>query len=154
MSSGMAGPSGLSFPIGSMPPQYPPGLAQSNECHQLGYDLISQSHQHHASSFANSFSNANPATATHSAPFSDYGKQSEEYSKAMYTMATGGPEGHHHFGKALPTPNPVTGVDCYAKITAPEANNNWNQAYGTVNSAAGVPPGSYDYSHQYGITHF
>lgn len=153
--------------------QYPSGMPQSNECHQMsGYDL---SHHHH--SFANSFQNhslahhsaAGAAAAAHgmTAFSSDYGKQSEEYSKAM--MASEG----HHFAKASATassgtnPN-ATMIDCYAKLTGPEANNNWNHhqsyagapvnsSYGSTPAAAGNPlchgpVGAVgDYSHQYGL---
>lgn len=153
--------------------QYPSGMPQSNECHQMsGYDL---SHHHH--SFANSFPNhslahhsaAGAAAAAHgmTAFSSDYGKQSEEYSKAM--MASEG----HHFAKASATassgtnPN-ATMIDCYAKLTGPEANNNWNHhqsyagapvnstSYGSTPAAGNPlchgPVGAVgDYSHQYGL---
>lgn len=164
--------SGLSFPISSMS-QYSSGMPpQSNDCHQMsGYDLISQSHHHH--SFANSFQNHSSHHAGMGiGPFSEYGKQSEEYSKAMHSMVatTAGPEGHH-FAKAATATTAVgnsnSTVDCYSKLGA-EANNNWNhQGYGASTSlappnpaisysAVGVTGGSanpHDYSHQYGLGH-
>lgn len=159
---------GLAFPIS----QYPSGMPQSNDCHQLGYDLISQSH-HHAHTFANSF--PNHPHAHHSsgmASFSDYGKQSEEYSKVMHSMATS--EGHHFAkaatattaGSATTNPGTASMIDCYTKLAVPEANNNWNhQSYAASGPPAtnpGAPYGSSsssvnpfpvtDYSsHQYGI---
>lgn len=152
--SGM-GP-GLSFPIGSMS-QYPPGMPQANECHQMGgYDL---SHHH---SFANSFPNHSSMNAHHSAaahamapfPSADYGKQqSEEYSK-MPSMSIS--EGNHFAKAAVATAsgsaNPNTGpamIDCYSKLGLAEANNNWNHqsSYALAGSYGPVA----DYTHQYGI---
>lgn len=158
---GNMGP-GLAFPMS----QYPSGMGQGNDCHQLGYDL-----SHHPHSFANSFPNhpnahhAATTTAHGMTPFS----QSEEYSKAMHSMAMG--EGHH-FGKAATATtgsavaaNPGTAamIDCYAKLAVPEANNNWNhESYANANagpyvgSSSGANPLCHgpvaDYSHhQYGI---
>lgn len=176
-----AGLSSLSsFPMTSMS-QYPSGMPQPNDCHQMSsYELMAAQSHHH--SFASSFNNHSSINAHHSAAqgihgmsFSDYGKQSEEYAKAMQSS-----EGH--FPKAAPAtaPNPSASamIDCYAKLGVPEANNNWNhQSYGASapsasnagssysalhptgsaatpngnNSLCHVPPGV-DYSaHQYGI---
>lgn len=141
------GPGGLSFPMS----QYPAGMGHqsSSDCHQIGYDL---SHHHHQSSFIhNSFANhpnahqsAAAAAAHGMTPFPDYGKQSsEEYSKAMHSMAAVGSEGHHFAKAATATgSSSATMIDCYAKL-APEANNNWNHHQSYANTTTPANPGPY-----------
>lgn len=156
---------GLSFPITSMA-QYPSGMTQVNDCHQMnGYDLISQSHHHHHS-FANSFPNHSfnshhAAAAAHGmTAFADYGKPAEEYAKAMHSIA--GAEGHHasYPTKAAATASAAASstatnsggvhaassamLDCYKiEQNRAEANNNWNnQSSNYIGSYAAATGGA------------